>query len=605
MIPLRPYQLEGIERVREVLRSGKRRIVFVLATGGGKTVVAAHLVQSSVERGKRCLFLAPRRELVRQTFAKLVRMGLAPDQVGIIMAGVSSKVIDSVAPDPQTLDDQRLWEVYARRRPQAPVQVASIDTLRGRQLPPADLVIPDECHRSVSPSCRAILESYDRATIVGLTATPYRADGRGLGELYEEIVVIASPQLLVDEGFLVEPKAWGVPKQSLPDLAGVKTRGGDYDAEQLAEACDKTELIGDIVDHWTRLGRGLRTVVFAASVAHSKRIAARFCEAGIAAEHLDGTTQAAERDAILDRLRRGETRIVSNCGVLCEGWDMPSVKCLILARPTKSTGLYLQMAGRILRPYEGLPAIILDHAANVTEHGYPTLDRTFSLEPRKKKLSAGAAPAKTCPGCFAILPAALRICDCGYEFPAAERSELEEAAGQLVELKAPPRPPNLAAVAKWDAIVEEWRAQNEQREVPLEPKWCVRRWREMYHTWPPRGSKWPALTPEQRELIVKAEEARKAPLFGPKLSVELAEDLLKRHLHNSPMGVSLVATNVDRMKVAREVAIERASSPQPPTVIAVEQADISRVRGVLSVPRASGTQLDDFGLPFDLVEVSW
>lgn len=518
MIPLRPYQLEGIERIREAIRWGKRRVVVVLPTGAGKTVVAAHMIGNSVERGRRSLFLAPRRELVRQTFAKLIHNGLRPDQVGIIMAGTPSRLVDAAAPPPSTLDDQRLWEVYARRRPQAPVQVASIDTLRARALPPADLVFVDECHRSISPGCRSILSHYGEAVILGLTATPYRADGRGLDELYEDLVVGASPSTLVGEGFLVAPRAWGVPAQSMPDLSGVKLKGGDYDATQLGEACDQAGLVGDIVEHWLRLAKNLRTVVFAASVAHSKHIAARFREAGVAAEHLDGTTPTPDRDAILARLGRGDTRVVVNVGVLCEGWDMPSVKCLVLARPTKSLGLFLQMAGRILRPFEGLEAIILDHAGCITEHGFPTDDREFSLEGRKKRNALPTEPpAKTCPECFAILPAALRLCDCGHEFPPPARKPLEEKDGELVELPSPKKKKkriNPALLARWNAVVDEWHAYNSELPVPLEPSWCRKRYYHLYQQWPPAGSKWPTLTDEQRALIERAKEAEEAPLFA-------------------------------------------------------------------------------------------
>src|SRR5690606_30708365 len=128
------------------------------------------------------------------------------------------------------------------------------------------------------------------------------------------------------------------------------------------------------------LGGGLRTVAFAVNVEHSRAIVARFVAAGVAAEHLDGSTPTAERDAILRRLETGETRIVSNCAVLTEGWDQPAVKCAILARPTQSTGLYLQQAGRILRPWQDVRPIILDHAGNSLAHGLPQDDRALTLD---------------------------------------------------------------------------------------------------------------------------------------------------------------------------------------------------------------------------------
>src|SRR5262249_40703510 len=141
----------------------------------------------------------------------------------------------------------------------------------------------------------------------------------------------------------------------------------------------------------------------------------RFRGAGVAAEHVDGNTPTAERDAILARLERGETSVVSSVGVLCEGWDQPSVKCCALLRPTKSTGLYLEMAGRILRPWQGRQAIILDHAGCTLDHGFVTQDREFTLESRAKKRGVDAAPAKTCPSCWAVIASSASECpSCGH-----------------------------------------------------------------------------------------------------------------------------------------------------------------------------------------------
>lgn len=450
MIPLRPYQVEAVERVRQSIRAGARRILLVLATGGGKTVVASNIVASSVAKSKRVLFLAHRRELIRQTFAKLVRNGLDPDDVGIIMAGVESRPAET---GELPARDDELWDRLARRRPHARVQVASVDTARNRELGAFDLIIVDEAHRALAPSYVKIRDAYPKAVHLGLTATPYRADGRGLGETYEDLVVVASPSLLIAEGFLVAPRTFTVPASKLPNLGSVRVRGGDYDAEELAAAVDQATLVGDIVEHWQRHTPGVRTVAFAASVEHSKHIAARFVEAGIAAEHLDGETPADERDAILGRLERGDTLVVANCGVLCEGWDQPSVKACILARPTKSTGLYLQQAGRILRPYQGQAAIILDHAGCAVEHGLPQDDREFTLDARPKRRAKAAAelpPAKTCEQCYAVVPTPTRVCpECGFEWPAPEREPIAEEAGQLVEVaSATPEEKR----AHWDAL---------------------------------------------------------------------------------------------------------------------------------------------------------
>jgi len=485
MIPLRPYQVSGIEEVRLRIASGIKRIVFVLATGGGKTVVASSIVASAVAKGSRVLFVAHRRELIRQAWCKLVRNGLAPSDVGVIMAGVEGKVVDTIAPPPSAIaKDEELWRLYARRRPAAAVQVASVDTIRMRAKPTADLVIFDEAHRSLSPSYVNLAAQYPDAVLLGLTATPYRSDNRGLGELYEDLVVIASPRVLVDAGFLVDPRVFTVPAAELPDLSRVKLKGGDYDEAQLAAAMDQANLVGDIVDHWKRLAAGVRTVAFAVNVDHSKHIAQRCREAGVPAEHLDGETPTTERDAILGRLERGETLIVSNCGVLCEGWDQPPVKCCILARPTKSTGLYLQQAGRILRPWQGQAAIILDHAGCALEHGLPTEDREFSLDPpkRRRRSEKDDAPScKTCENCYAVLPTATRICpSCGHEFLVEERA-LEEAAGELVEVRAATIEEKRAA---WDRLCAE---RGERK-----PGWVFHRYLEIFGVKPPSGWRVPA-----------------------------------------------------------------------------------------------------------------
>jgi superfamily II DNA or RNA helicase len=191
--------------------------------------------------------------------------------------------------------------------------------------PRADLVFIDECHRSLARSYVELLGHYPRAVIIGLTATPYRADGKGLGDMYDALVLVSSPRELIDHGYLVEPRVFTVPESAMPDLDGVRVRGGDYDEKALERAVDRSVLVGNIVEHWLKHAGGIRTVAFAVSVAHSRHIVERFREAGVAAEHLDGATPTTERDAILARLEEGTTTVVSNVGCLCEGYDQPAV----------------------------------------------------------------------------------------------------------------------------------------------------------------------------------------------------------------------------------------------------------------------------------------
>jgi len=417
-VRLRPYQTRAIETLGAHVERGARRILLVAPTGAGKTVVAASIVQAAAARGEHVLFLAHRRELIQQTYRKLLDLGVSEDDVGVIMAS------------------------DRRRRPAAPVQVASVDTLRARAKPHADLVFVDEAHRAEARTYKAIAAAYPDAVHVGLTATPYRADGKGLGGSYDELVLVASTRELIADGYLVEPRVLTVPASSLPDLSRVRVRGGDYDEKALGDAVNQRALVGNIVEHWLEHAAGVRTVVFAVSIAHLRHVVERFREAGVPAEHLDGGTPTADRDALLARLERGETRVVGSVGTLCEGWDMPSVKCTILARPTKSTGLYLQQAGRILRPWEGIGALILDHAGCAVEHGLPQDDRVFTLDGVEK---AGdpkrrTAGAKTCPSCFAVLPLGTAVCPMCATLLGGATAPPRETADTLVEATPAPLP---------------------------------------------------------------------------------------------------------------------------------------------------------------------
>jgi superfamily II DNA or RNA helicase/intein/homing endonuclease len=304
----------------------------------------------------------------------------------------------------------------------------------------ANGLLTHNCHRALAASYRTVAAEYPAALHIGLTATPYRADGRGLGDAYDELIVVASPRELIAEGFLVEPRVFTVPTEERADLSHVRVTRGEYSASDLDDAMNRQGLVGNIVTHWQTHAPQVRTVVFAVSIDHSRNIVRRFQEAGVPAEHLDGTTPTAERDAILRRLDSGETLVVGSVGTLSEGWDQPSVKCAVLARPTKSTGLYLQQVGRILRPWNGQRAIVLDHAGCVLEHGLPQADREFTLE-TKPKSRAGQAPVRACPACFRVVGISTPRCpQCGYEL-IAERDFPKELAGELVEVTAPIAPP--------------------------------------------------------------------------------------------------------------------------------------------------------------------
>ena len=190
---------------------------------------------------------------------------------------------------------------------------------------------------------------------------------------------------LIRQGFLVRTRVYAPVD---PDLRGVETRQGDYVESQLAGRMDRDNLVGDIVSHWHKYGERRKTVCFAVNVAHSIHIRNEFLKSGVKAEHIDGGTPKAERDAALARLASGETELLCNCMVLTEGWDLPAVSCGILARPTKKMGLYRQMIGRLLRPAPGKSnAIVLDHSGAVFRHGFVEDPVQWTLDPEKRATS--------------------------------------------------------------------------------------------------------------------------------------------------------------------------------------------------------------------------
>jgi DNA repair protein RadD len=397
-IELRPYQLASIEQIRAAIRAGKRRIMLTVPTGGGKTLTAASMIIGALGKGRRSLFVAHRKELIDQTVRAFSRLGIT--SVGVIRAS------------------------DRRRDSSQPIQVASVQTLARRTQPDYDLVFVDEAHRSsASTYTRHVFERHANAVIIGLSATPCRADGRPLGTHFDELIVGARYSELIEGGHIAAPLVYSTPV--LPDLSTVRTNDGDYNREDLEAAVNRGALIGDLFTQWSKHPRQ-RTVVFAVGVAHSLAIVERFRAEGVRAEHLDGTTDETERAAILARLESGETELVSNVGVLCEGWDLPSCKRLILARPTKSLGLYMQMGGRIFRPWNGETPIVLDHGGNVDRHGLPHEDREWSLTKKHKK-GSGAPPVKACPACFAFVSAAARNCPhCGHVFVVVTEQKNDE-----------------------------------------------------------------------------------------------------------------------------------------------------------------------------------
>ena len=406
---LRAYQQSAVAEVRAAFGARRRRVLFVLPTGGGKTVVFAHVASGAAARGRRVVIVVHRRELLRQASRALANAGVAH---GLIAAGT-----------PETA---------------ASVQVASVDTLVRRldRVGLFDLVVIDEAHHAVAGTWVRMLEAFPEAFVLGVTATPERLDGRGLGGVFDAMVSGPSVADLTAAGWLVPAKVYAPPARI--DLSGIRRRGGDYAVEELAEAMSDRVLVGNAVEHYRSLAAGVPAVAFCVNVAHSRLVADRFAAAGVRAAHVDGQTAEAERDRLIAALASGEIQVLSNCGLISEGVDVPALGAAILLRPTRSLGLYLQMVGRALRPAAGkVRALILDHASNTWTHGLPGESRAWSLDGRPKAdRVARRAPGelfRRCPACAALHPPATSACEaCGADLTAGP-AEIAEIEAQLVE----------------------------------------------------------------------------------------------------------------------------------------------------------------------------
>lgn len=433
---LRDYQRRACEEIRAAWRESP---LLCIPTGGGKTVVAADFISGCIAKGGRALLIVHSRDLVHQTARRFRAQGLT---VGVLMG---------------------------REHPgDAPVVCATIQTLARRELPVAKVVIIDEAHRAASESYQDVIAEYRArdAVIIGLTATPARLDGRGLGSVgFGRIVDPITYEELFAAGHLLKPRPYA---PSDLNIANLKVRAGEFVMPDKA-------IVGDLVEHYKKISPGTLAVAFGCTVDHSKAIAEAFNAGGIPAGHLDGASCTEERDDMLSALAARDILVLSNCALFGEGWDMPQLETCIMARPTMSMTIFRQQAGRIMRPYPGKrEPILLDHVANIRRHGMPWDRIVWSLDSRPPKESANAQ-VKRCPKCFAMVPTQTRTCHCGYEFPFADASRVPASVdGELVDVS------QVDARKVWylDLVRTAWAAQ-------YRVGWARNKYRERFNEWPP------------------------------------------------------------------------------------------------------------------------
>ena len=245
----------------------------------------------------------------------------------------------------------------------------------------AENILVHNCHHfGERNSTGKVISRFKNAKVLGFTATPCRLDGKGFDGFFEELICGIDISELIAQGHLCRYELYTAPLDK-DALKKVRTTAGDYNEKDLAEVMERTIVLNSLVDNWERLAKGKKTVVFAVNVEHSRKIVDLFLGRGVAAEHLDGATPMKERADILQRFREGKTLILSNCNIISEGFDLPSIECVQFARPTKSLTLYLQQAGRALRPEAGKEkALFLDHANNTQTHGLVDEFRVWKLK---------------------------------------------------------------------------------------------------------------------------------------------------------------------------------------------------------------------------------
>lgn len=444
---LRPYQIDITTRTRQAMQEGNRCVLIQLCTGGGKTLLTAKMLQTAAQKNIPSIFICHRRELIKQTHIAFNGLNIGH---GIIGAGFPFS-----------------------SRPM--VQIASIQTLKNKlhKIRKPGLVVFDECHHQSAKSWETVYNAFPDAYIIGLTATPARLDGSGLGKYYSVMVQGPTMQELIDQGYLSNYKIFA---PSNVDVSKIHSRVGDYVTSELASAIDKPTITGDAINEYKKLANGKRAIVRGVSIEHSKHIAKQFNDAGITAQHVDGTTPHEIRDLAMESFRRGDTLILSNVELFAEGLDVPAVECVIDLRPTKSLILYLQFIGRALRPMENKIAIIIDHAGNTARHGLPCDDREWDLQGRDKKSKTDTGPMiRLCPQCFFACNSWRKECpECKHQFTVQSR-EVDHKEGELTEV-------DVQAIRK-NKRMEEGKCKTLEDLIKLgeergyDKKWAYLRWK--------------------------------------------------------------------------------------------------------------------------------
>lgn len=440
-LDLRQYQSAINNAVQVAWDHGNRNVLMVLPTGGGKTVCLSDIVNK--EPGAVCV-IAHRQELVSQ-----ISMALAKN--GIVHKIIASKKVVKMIISMQVEALGRTFYNY-----QSHVAVAGVDTLTKRHdelahwLPTVKLWIIDEAHHVLTANkWGTAVEMFPNARGLGVTATPLRADGKGLGAdndgEFHEMVVGPSMRELIDMKFLTEYRIFAPVNNINMDNARVSKATGDWNKNDVSSAVaksslvvhDKSTVVGDVVKHYLKIAKGKLGITFVPDMDTGREIEAQFNAVGVRAKLINAKTPDDERAMISRQFENHEYKQLINVDIFGEGYDLPALEVVSFARPTQSYGLYVQMFGRVLRILTGKKyGIIIDHVGNVARHGLPDAPRVWSLERRgKRSHDDDVMPVKTCPSCTFVYERFKKACpNCGVVPTPADRGSIEYVDGDLTEL---------------------------------------------------------------------------------------------------------------------------------------------------------------------------
>lgn len=387
------YQENLIKQVQSSWRSGKRKPCIVLPCGGGKSVICADMAKRTTDNGRNVLFLVHRQELCEQIENTFKAYGV---DMGLCTVGMVQTITRHI-----------------------------------ERVDKPSLIITDENHHCLASSYKRIYEPFHDSYFVGVTATPVRLNGGGLGEINDCLVIGPSAKWLIEHEKL-SPYDYYAP--AVADLSGIRSRNGDYAAEEIETALNKPHIYGDVIKYYRQFG-GTKAVCYCATVSHSRAIAEAFCKQGISAYHIDGKTADNERRTAIQDFREGKIQVLCNVDLISEGFDVPDCDTAILLRPTKSLTLYIQQSMRCMRYQQGKKAIIIDHVGNVHRHGLPDAEREWTLDPKPPKTSKkNTVSVRQCTECFFTHEPAPVCPNCGHVYELTQREIKEKQETELQKI---------------------------------------------------------------------------------------------------------------------------------------------------------------------------